>query len=124
MLGKLFVTMMVFAVVMMVPAPVIMVMGAALGFIHQPAVEIRGNKRLHRGVRFTRPDLDAFLGEDGQRAPANTPTMMTFAPCSRSQRGKSPGACGGGVTGRMLIIFRCPGSACTSVISRHPPKCP
>jgi hypothetical protein len=37
---KLFVTVMVFAVVIMVPAPVIMVMGAALGFIPQLAVKI------------------------------------------------------------------------------------
>ena len=64
-------TVMVFAVVMMVPAPVIMVMGATLGFVHQPAVEICGGKRLHRGIRFTRPDLDAFLGEDGERTLAN-----------------------------------------------------
>ena len=62
---------MVFAVVMMVPAPLIMVMGAALGFVHQPAIEIRGGQRFHRGVRFTRPDLDAFLGKDCQRAPAD-----------------------------------------------------
>ena len=62
---------MVFAVVMMMSAPVIMVMGAALGFVHQPAIEIRGGKRLDRGTRFTRPNLDAFLGEDGQRTLAN-----------------------------------------------------
>lgn len=71
---------MVFAVVMMVPAPVIMVMGAALGFVYQPAVEIRGGKRLHRGVRFTPPDLDAFLGKDGQRAPANAAHDDNFRP--------------------------------------------
>ena len=64
-------TVMVFAVVMMVPAPVIMVMGATLGFVHQPAVEIRGGKCLNRGVWLTRPDLDAFLGKDGQRASAD-----------------------------------------------------
>jgi hypothetical protein len=62
---------MVFAVVMMMPAPVVMVMSAALGFVHQSAVKICGGKRLHRGICFARPDLDAFLGEDGQRPPAN-----------------------------------------------------
>ena len=62
---------MVFAVVMMVPAPVIMMMGAPLGFVHQSAVKICGGKRLHRGVCFARPDLDTFLGKDGQRPPAN-----------------------------------------------------
>jgi len=81
------VTVMVFAVVMMVPAPVIMVMGATLGFVHQPAVEIRGGKCLNRGVWLTRPDLDAFLGKDGQRASADAATMMTFAPARAASAG-------------------------------------
>ena len=58
-------------VVMLVTAFRIVVMRAPGGFVHQLAIEIRGGKRLRRGVRFTRPDLNAFLGEDGQRAPAN-----------------------------------------------------
>jgi len=53
--------MMVFAVVVMVTAPVIMVMGAALGFVHQPAIEIPGGKRLHRGSRFASTNRDALL---------------------------------------------------------------
>jgi len=58
-------------VVMLVPAFRIVVMRAPGGFVHQPAIEIRGGKRLDRGTRFTRPNLDAFLGEDGQRTLAN-----------------------------------------------------
>ena len=58
-------------VVMLVPALRIVVMRTPGGCVHQPAGEIRGGKRLHRGIRFTRPDLDAFLGEDGQRTLAN-----------------------------------------------------
>jgi hypothetical protein len=48
-------------VVMLVPALRIVVMRTPGGFVHQLAGEIRGGKRLHRGARFTRPDLDAFL---------------------------------------------------------------
>lgn len=58
-------------VVMLVPAFRIVVMRAPGGFVHQPTREIRSGKRLDRGTRFTRPDLDAFLGKDGQRPPAN-----------------------------------------------------
>ena len=58
-------------VVMLVPAFRIVMMRTPGGFVHQPAIEIRGGKRFHRGVRFARPDLDAFLGEDGDRTLAN-----------------------------------------------------
>ena len=58
-------------VLMLVPAFRIVVMRAPSRFVHQPAVEIRGGQYLHRGIGFTRPDLDAFLGKDGQRPPAN-----------------------------------------------------
>jgi hypothetical protein len=71
---------MIVIVVMMVPAPLIMVMGAPLGLIHQLAVEIRGNKRLHRGIRFARPDLNAFLGKYGQRPSANATHDDDFHP--------------------------------------------
>ena len=58
-------------VVMLVPAFRIVMMRTPGGFVHQLAIEICGGQRLDRGVRFTRPDLDAFLGEDGQRPPAD-----------------------------------------------------
>ncbi len=64
-------TVLVFAVVMMVSTLVIVVMRASGGFVDQLAIDVRGGKRLCRGTRFTRPDLDAFLGEDGQRTLAN-----------------------------------------------------
>ena len=69
---------MVFAVVMMVPAPLIMVMGAAFGFVHQLAVEIRGGERIHCGARFTRPNLDALLRKQIQGAPPDAARMMTL----------------------------------------------
>ena len=62
---------MITMVVMLVPAFRIVMMRAPGGFGRQAAFEIRGGQRLHRGIGLARPDRDAFLGEDGQRPPAN-----------------------------------------------------
>ncbi len=58
-------------VLMLAPALRFVMMRAPSGFIHQPAIDVRGGKRFCRSTRFTRPNLDAFLGEDGQGALAN-----------------------------------------------------
>ena len=98
---------MVVAVVMMVPGPVIMVMmRASRRFIQQLAVKIRCNHRFHKCAGFTGANDDALLRKEVMARRPMPPAMTTLAPCSRSQRGKTPGACGGGVSGRMLTIFR------------------
>ena len=111
-------------VVMLVPAFRIVMMRTPGGFVHQLAIEIRGGKRLRRRVRFTRPDLDAFLGEDGDRMLANAAHDDDARALLPQPAREQPRRAAAGVTVRVLRIFRCPGSACTSVNSRQPPKCP
>ena len=72
MLGKLFVTMMIFAVVMMVSISFIMVMGAALGFVPQLAVKICCDHRFHRCAGFAGADGNALLRKKGDGTLANT----------------------------------------------------
>jgi hypothetical protein len=88
--GNLFVTVMVFAVVMMVPAPVIMVMGAALGFVPQLAVKICCDHRFHRCAGFAGADGNALLRKKGDGTLANTAHDNHACPLLANPRREKP----------------------------------
>ena len=107
-----------------VPARVVMVMRAALGFVDQLAVEPGVGQFFDGGPGLSGANGDALLRKEGQRAPPDAAgdhdvrTLLAQPAREKARRVRRR------VSVRMSRILRCAGSVCTSVNSVLPPKCP
>ena len=101
---------------------IVMMVGAALGFGGQFAVEIGGSEVFDRRAGLSGADNDAVLGKEHEGTLSDAAGDDGLHALSRSQRGNRPGACGGGTTVRRPVIFRCSESVSTKVNWRQPPK--